>query len=79
MNYQLISIELWKIQTNTRRLKVLKLHLQTSQRADSWNGGGSNDIVDLNFLILDFSKLSDQQVENYCLKWVWIYGWRTDF
>ena len=29
----------------TLRRKVLKLHLQTSQRAASWKGGGSNDII----------------------------------
>jgi len=29
----------------TRRRKVLKLHLQTSQRAASWKAGGSVDII----------------------------------
>lgn len=37
----------WKCrkELRTRRRKVLKLQLQTSQREASWNGGGSDDIL----------------------------------
>lgn len=60
----IVFVSRGKTKLGTRRRKVLKLHLQTSQRAASWKGGGSANIFcDLRRSILLIARFSDSRVD----------------